>query len=80
MLVDPVDTEAIAHGIRRLAEGPASIADLRQRELARAERFTWHPMAENSSQDFGCLAGCVGARQVFHPYKRRSKKSAKLDR
>jgi hypothetical protein len=76
MLVDPVDTEAIAHGIRRLAEGDASIADLRQRELARAERFTW----QKGSQDFGCLAGCVGGRQVFQPYKRRSKKSAKLDR
>jgi hypothetical protein len=28
MSVDPVDWEAIAHGIRRLAEGDAQIADL----------------------------------------------------
>jgi len=45
VLVDPTDPEAIADGIRRLAEDTALIETLRQRGLARASRFTWNGTA-----------------------------------
>jgi glycosyltransferase involved in cell wall biosynthesis len=41
ILVDPTDLEAIADGIRSLAEDPSLLAALRHKGLARARRFTW---------------------------------------
>jgi glycosyltransferase involved in cell wall biosynthesis len=45
LMVDPTDPEAIADGIRRLAEDVSLIADLRRKGLARARRFTWEETA-----------------------------------
>jgi glycosyltransferase involved in cell wall biosynthesis len=41
IIVQPLQTDEIAEGIRRLVEDPALIADLRRRGLARASQFTW---------------------------------------
>lgn len=45
IIVDPLDTEAIADGIRRLLEDTTLTGDLRQRGLARAKPFTWEKTA-----------------------------------
>lgn len=46
LLVDPLDPEAIAHALVRLAEDAALRNDLARRGLARAQGFTWERTAE----------------------------------
>jgi glycosyltransferase involved in cell wall biosynthesis len=48
LLVDPLDTDAIASGMARLVGDAALRADLRQRGLARAGEFTWRRAAERT--------------------------------
>jgi glycosyltransferase involved in cell wall biosynthesis len=50
ILVDPLDTEAIADGMRRLTEDEALIVDLRRRGLARASQFTWEKTAARTRE------------------------------
>jgi glycosyltransferase involved in cell wall biosynthesis len=45
LAVDPLNTDAIADGIRRLAENSTLNADLRRKGLARAGQFTWQKTA-----------------------------------
>jgi len=54
LLVDPLDPEAIADGIRRLVENPALIADLRQKGLERARQFTWDKTAAKTFEILQC--------------------------
>lgn len=48
LLVDPLDTAAIADGMARLVGEDSLRADLRTRGLARAEQFTWRRAAERT--------------------------------
>lgn len=48
LLVDPLDTAAIAAGIGRLAGDNTLLADLRRRGLERAAQFTWGRCAEET--------------------------------
>jgi len=45
LLVDPLDTDAIAAALRRILEDPELAASLRARGLAQAARFTWERTA-----------------------------------
>lgn len=46
LLVDPMDVDAIAAALRRVATEPALAADLRARGLARAAQLPWRAFAE----------------------------------
>jgi glycosyltransferase involved in cell wall biosynthesis len=46
LLVDPLDEEGLTAALRRVLEEPALRADLRQRGLERARRFSWQRCAE----------------------------------
>jgi len=48
IIVDPLQTEEIANGIRRLVDDSSLVADLRRRGLARASQFTWEKTAEKT--------------------------------
>ncbi len=48
LLVDPLNTAAIAAGLARLVADDALRADLRQRGLSRAQRFTWRQAAQRT--------------------------------
>ena len=48
LLVDPLDTAAIAAGIARIATDPALRATLHERGLAHAAAFTWRRAAEQT--------------------------------
>ncbi|NTV65366.1 MAG: glycosyltransferase family 4 protein [Oscillochloris sp.] len=48
LLVDPIDTDAIAAGLVRLVSDPALRAELRARGLARAATFTWERCARET--------------------------------
>jgi glycosyltransferase involved in cell wall biosynthesis len=48
LLVDPLDTDAIAAGLARIVGDGALRADLRRRGLDRARRFTWRRAAERT--------------------------------
>jgi glycosyltransferase involved in cell wall biosynthesis len=48
LLVDPLDTDAIAAGMGRIAGDVALGEDLRRRGLARAGQFTWRRAAERT--------------------------------
>ncbi|HEU5423386.1 MAG TPA: glycosyltransferase family 1 protein, partial [Nitrolancea sp.] len=48
LLVDPLDTAAIAAGIERIATDQALRAMLRERGLAHAATFTWRRAAEQT--------------------------------
>jgi glycosyltransferase involved in cell wall biosynthesis len=41
LLVDPLDVQGIAQAMRRVLEDPALAAEMRQKGLAQAARFTW---------------------------------------
>jgi glycosyltransferase involved in cell wall biosynthesis len=45
VLVDPLDVEAIASAVRRIAQDPVLAADLRARGLERARAFSWERSA-----------------------------------
>jgi glycosyltransferase involved in cell wall biosynthesis len=45
LLVDPTDTNEIAHAMKRVLTDPALHADLRARGLARARQFSWERSA-----------------------------------
>jgi len=45
LLVDPLSVEAIADGLRRLLDSASLRADLREKGLARAARFSWDDAA-----------------------------------
>lgn len=51
-LVDPRDTEAIAEALLRIAEDPATRANLRERGLQRAACFTWKSTAQQTLQSY----------------------------
>lgn len=48
LLVDPLDTAALAAGLARLIGDEALRAELRERGLARARQFTWRRTAEQT--------------------------------
>jgi glycosyltransferase involved in cell wall biosynthesis len=48
ILVDPTDTGALAAAMRRLVDDSALRAELRQRGLARASRFSWERCAHET--------------------------------
>ena len=48
LLVDPLDPEAIAHALVRLAEGASLRRALAQKGLERAQGFTWEKTAEET--------------------------------
>ncbi len=48
ILVDPLDVEAIADGIRRLTEDDALREDLRRKGIERARRFSWDETARKT--------------------------------
>lgn len=56
IIVNPLETEAIGDGIRRLAEDVTLISDLRRRGLARASRFTWERTA---AKTLNVLQACL---------------------
>jgi glycosyltransferase involved in cell wall biosynthesis len=50
VLVDPLNVEAIADGIRSLVENAAMRADLRQSGLLRAREFSWNQTAQKTAE------------------------------
>ncbi len=48
LLVNPGDPASIADGLRRVLADPARAADLRQRGLERAARFSWRETARQT--------------------------------
>jgi glycosyltransferase involved in cell wall biosynthesis len=48
LLVDPTQTEAMAHGLRRLIDEEVMRKDLSQRGIARAAQFTWERAARET--------------------------------
>ena len=50
LLVDPREVEAIADGIRRLVGNSSLRTELKQRGLARVERFTWSETARKTQE------------------------------
>jgi glycosyltransferase involved in cell wall biosynthesis len=50
VLVDPLDVEAIAHGIRSLVENSELRADLQQSGLLRAQEFSWSQTALKTAE------------------------------
>jgi glycosyltransferase involved in cell wall biosynthesis len=50
LLVDPLDTAAIAAGLRCLLDAPELRAELRERGLAQAARFSWERCARETRQ------------------------------
>ncbi len=50
VLVDPLDVEAIADGIRRLTEDDALRKELRSKGIERARRFSWDETARKTSK------------------------------
>jgi glycosyltransferase involved in cell wall biosynthesis len=49
-LVDPYDTDAISNALAELLESQARREELSRRGLVRAQRFTWHQVAEQTVQ------------------------------
>lgn len=49
IIVNPTDIEAIADGIRRLAESSSLVAELQQKGIDRARRFSWEKTAAKTS-------------------------------
>jgi glycosyltransferase involved in cell wall biosynthesis len=64
IVVAPTDPEAIADGIRRLAEDVALSADLRRKGLARARRFTWE---ETAARTLDVLQGALANGRLSPP-------------
>jgi glycosyltransferase involved in cell wall biosynthesis len=50
VLIDPLDVESIADGIRSLVESSDMRADLRQSGLRRAQEFSWNETARKTSE------------------------------
>jgi glycosyltransferase involved in cell wall biosynthesis len=50
ILVDPLDIEAIADGIRRLVHDSALTTELRQKGLLRAKKFSWGETADRTRE------------------------------
>ncbi len=50
LLVDPYNTEEIAHSLTELASNPTRVNELRARGLARAKAFSWASTAEKTWQ------------------------------
>lgn len=65
-LVDPYDTPAIAHGLRRILGDRDRAAELRRRGLERAALFTWRRSAELHLETYtrALLARSGGRRSV----------------
>jgi glycosyltransferase involved in cell wall biosynthesis len=56
LLVDPLSTDAIADGLRRLADGGAFVADLVGRGSERVRAFTWERTAEVTEEVYRRVA------------------------
>jgi glycosyltransferase involved in cell wall biosynthesis len=52
LMVDPFDTEALAHALARLIDDDALRADLRERGLRRARDFDWRDTARMTLQTY----------------------------
>ncbi len=50
ILVDPLDHDAIADALLRVASDPALSADLAQRGIERSRQFTWQAAVEKTWQ------------------------------
>ena len=57
ILVDPLDVEAIADGIRRLVQDSDLRAELRERGLLRAKEFSWDETARRTREVLQMAAG-----------------------
>lgn len=62
LLVDPLDTEALADAMKRLATGAALQAALRQKGLCQAKPFTWRRSAEMTIEVYNRLLRGAGGR------------------
>jgi glycosyltransferase involved in cell wall biosynthesis len=61
LLVDPLDREAIADGLRRLLEEEGLRSRLVAAGFERASRFTWTATAERTAEVLRGAAGAEGA-------------------
>lgn len=57
LLVDPLQTDAIAEAMRRLAENDVLAADLRERGRERVQQFTWTACAQQTMDVYRRVAG-----------------------
>jgi glycosyltransferase involved in cell wall biosynthesis len=56
-LVDPIQVESIATGLRRVLDDPQRRAELRAAGLARAAHFRWDRAAEQTRQLYAAVLG-----------------------
>jgi glycosyltransferase involved in cell wall biosynthesis len=68
ILVDPLDVEEIADGIRRLIRDNDLRLQLRERGLRRAACFTWEKTAKMTSQVLQWALGRKGERNLDHEF------------
>ena len=58
LLVDPLDTVALANGLRALAADPGLRAELRSRGLARAASFSWEETGRRTLSAYRRALNC----------------------
>ena len=72
LLVDPEDTEAIAHALWRLYSDDALRTELRRRGRARAQQFSWQQAARATLQIYRSVAGQLVEREDSAESHRRA--------
>jgi glycosyltransferase involved in cell wall biosynthesis len=70
-LVDPLHSDSIAGGLRRVLDDGARAAELRQRGLKRAHDFTWERAARETRAAYAEISRASGPGEALVPRSRR---------
>lgn len=57
MLIDPCDTQAMAHAMQHLADHPSHAAQLRCQGLTRSRHYSWHTCAQQTAAIYRRMLG-----------------------
>jgi len=57
LLVDPCDTQAIAHAMQEIADSPSQAAHLRRQGLVRAQQYNWQTCAQQTAAIYQRMLG-----------------------
>jgi alpha-1,3-rhamnosyl/mannosyltransferase len=57
LLVDPCDTQAIAHAMQQIADSPSQAALLRRQGLVRAQQYNWQTCAQQTAAIYQRMLG-----------------------
>lgn len=77
LAIDPLDVDSIAHGIDRIVSDDGLRAELRERGLERAARFSWQRTAELTWQTLRQALGEVSASPKLPSTEKEGRKTAK---